>query len=539
MTNRYLHLKALSTLILLVLMTRGHAQTIDAFDPKADDAVWAVCLLPNGKMIVGGIFLNMGGVPRSHIARLNADGTLDSTFNPGADGDVCCLALQEDGKILVGGYFTNLGGQPRAHLARLNADGSLDLTFAVDTDDTVFCIALDPAGRTLVGGMFTEVAGQHRTCIARLNADGILDSAMSPEVSEYSGSDAPIILTMAIQPDGKVLVGGYFAALGGHTNYGIGRLYENGTVDANFSPANDWCAYAFTVQPDSKILVAGGFGMLCGQPRCAIGRLNSDGALDTTFNPATSIPIGYASIGLQADGKMTCGGMGDPDTPGVRQIVRFDQQGSVDQTLSATADSDVEGLALQADGKIVVNGYFTNLSGTARLRLARLNNTGTAPQRLSMQNSTITWTRGGTSPECWRTSFDFTTNNGVDWTRAGAGVRRAGGWELTGVSLPTNALIRARGFVAGGSANASSWYVESMLGPCTPPVLFRNADGPASDPFGFSIQAGIGRLVTVQASTDLVNWVSVSTNTMSAETISFVDPTAANYPARFYRALSQ
>jgi hypothetical protein len=193
---------------------------------------------------------------------------------------------------------------------------------------------------------------------------------------------------------------------------------------------------------------------------------------------------------------------------------------------------------LQSDGKILVNGYFTNLSGTARMRLARLNNTGIATQRLSMQNSTITWSRGGTSPQFWRTSFDFTTN-GVDWSRAGAGTPRLGGWELAGVLVPANATIRARGFVTGSECNASSWYVESLLGPLTTPVLFRNADGSASDPFGFKIQAGIGRLVTVQASTDLVNWVSVSTNTMSAESISFVDPMAANYPARFYRALSQ
>ena len=81
----------------------------------------------DGKILVGGYFTTLGGQPRTNIARLNANGTVDSGFNPGAGGDYArcvALAVQADGKILVGGYFTTLGGQARNYIGRLNADGT-------------------------------------------------------------------------------------------------------------------------------------------------------------------------------------------------------------------------------------------------------------------------------------------------------------------------------------------------------------------------------------------------------------------------------
>ena len=94
--------------------------------PNANDRVRSITVQPDGKILVGGDFLNIGGQKRSRIARLNADGTLDTSFNPNANGDVYSIALQVDGKIVVGGFFTTIGGQTRNHIARFNADGTLD-----------------------------------------------------------------------------------------------------------------------------------------------------------------------------------------------------------------------------------------------------------------------------------------------------------------------------------------------------------------------------------------------------------------------------
>jgi hypothetical protein len=105
---------------------------------------------------------------------------------------------------------------------------------------------------------------------------------------------------------------------------------------------------------------------------------------------------------------------------------------------------------MQTDGEILVGGGFSKLGGQTRNYLGRLNNTSTATQSLILNGPTLTWLRGGTSPEVWRTTFEVSTN-GLDWSSLGAGSRIAGGWELTGVVMPTNATIRARGYTTGES----------------------------------------------------------------------------------------
>ncbi len=139
-------------------------------------------------------------------------------------------------------------------------------------------------------------------------------------------------------------------------------------------------------------------------------------------------------------------------------------------------------LAVQADGKILVGGEFTTLGGQPRNYIGRLNNTAPATQSLTYDGSTLTWLRGGTSPEVWRTTFDASTNSGTDWFGLGAGTRISGGWQLTGVSLPAVWTIRARGFVTGGEFNGSAWFVETNLVTSAPlivaqPVSLTNSIG--------------------------------------------------------------
>ena len=122
----------------------------------ANYAVLALALQPDGKLLIGGGFTAYNGTPRNHIARLNADGSLDASFNPGsgANFEVHALALQSDGKVLIGGTFTSYNGTPRNRIARLNADGSLDASFNPGTgaDTSVRALALQPDGKLLIGG---------------------------------------------------------------------------------------------------------------------------------------------------------------------------------------------------------------------------------------------------------------------------------------------------------------------------------------------------------------------------------------------------
>jgi uncharacterized delta-60 repeat protein len=152
-------------------------------------------------------FSTIGGQTRNRIARLNADGTLDTTFNPNANNYVYSIATQSDGKILVGGLFTSIGGQTRNKIARLNTDGTADSTFDPNADSIVFSIATQSDGKILVGGIFTNIGGQTRNRIARLNADGTLDSTFDPNADNG-------VYSIAIQSDGKILVGGAFTSIG-------------------------------------------------------------------------------------------------------------------------------------------------------------------------------------------------------------------------------------------------------------------------------------------------------------------------------------
>src|SRR5438270_887243 len=117
--------------ILLAAGTAARAQSVDtAFDPGASDFVATVALQPDGKILVGGRFTTFGGGgtgvnSRLHFARLNPDGSLDSSFNPGASDTVWAIAIQSDGRIVIGGNFLSVGGGAgtpvtRNHLARLN-----------------------------------------------------------------------------------------------------------------------------------------------------------------------------------------------------------------------------------------------------------------------------------------------------------------------------------------------------------------------------------------------------------------------------------
>ena len=142
----------------------------------------AVAVQPDGKILIGGSFGTYNGAAAVGVTRLNADGALDTTFNPGgagADGQVVAVAVQPDGKILIGGFFTTYNGVTAYRVARLNADGTRDTTFNagyVAPSTNANALAVQPDGKILVGGYF----GPGPTKLTRLNADGTRDATFNP-----------------------------------------------------------------------------------------------------------------------------------------------------------------------------------------------------------------------------------------------------------------------------------------------------------------------------------------------------------------------
>jgi len=130
-----------------------------------------VAVQADGKIVFGGGFTAVNGVPRQSLARVNADGTLDTQFNAGANGEVHGVLAQPNGRIVIVGDFTTLNGQPRVRVGRVNWDGSLDPTLTVSADAFVRAAALQPDGKILVGGAFTNLGGMYRTFVGRIDAD--------------------------------------------------------------------------------------------------------------------------------------------------------------------------------------------------------------------------------------------------------------------------------------------------------------------------------------------------------------------------------
>ncbi len=402
--------------------------------------------------MLGGYFTSVGGTTRNRIARLNADGTLDSAFNPNANDNVFSVAIQPDGKILLGGNFTSVGGATRNYIARLNANGTLDSTFNPNLNGYVHSVTLEPNGKILLGGYFTSVGGTTQNRIARLNANGTLDSAFNPNADSE-------VYSVAIQSDGKILLGSYFTSVGGR-NF-IARLNADGTLDSAFNPNVNSSVYSMAIQSDGKILLGGYFTSVGGTTRNRIARLNADGTLDSAFNPNADSYV--ESMAIQSDGKILLGGYFTSVGGTTRnRIARLNADGTLDSAFNPNADDAVRSVALQADGKILLGGDFTSVGGTARNYIARFVNEP-ATQTLEKPDVTqLRWLRGGTAPEIEQVVFEQLV--GSSWSPLGTGTRISGGWEKTGLSLPADGFVRARGISRGGGLNGSGSIIEQVLG---------------------------------------------------------------------------
>ena len=341
--------------------------------------VYSTVLQADGKIIVGGNFTSFNGVTINRVARLHADGTLDTSFNPGSglNNTVFSLAVQTDGKIIVGGLFTTINGTIRNRIVRLNSDGSIDTTFVIGTgfNNTVNSLIVQSDGKILVGGSFTSFNGTTTNRIARINTDGSMDTAFSP------GTFNDEIYAMAINSNGKIIVGGRFTTFNFNTVNRFVRLNANGTQDfsSNSGSGFDKEVRSISIKPDGKIIVGGDFLAFQGTTRYRAACLNADGSLDTSFD-AGLIGGKVLSSAVQADGKIIlCGEFNLQNNIVKSRINRLNSDGTSDIFFNPSTgfDNIVNHVAIQANGKILVGGLFSTFNGEIRHKLARLNTDGT------------------------------------------------------------------------------------------------------------------------------------------------------------------
>jgi uncharacterized delta-60 repeat protein len=247
-----------------------------------------VAVQSDGKILTAGAFTSIQGTARGRIARLNADGSLDTSFQnglSGADRAVYCLAVQTNGQVLLGGDFSTLNGIARNRIGRLNSNGSLDTSFLnglSGANDWVEILSVQADGKILVGGYFTSVNNTSRNFLARLNSDGTLDNTFMNGLSGANNA----IFAIALQPDAKIIIGGAFTNFNGTAANYLSRLNPDGSLDGSFLSGlsgPDNVVNAIVIQPDNKIILGGAFANVNGTARNRLARLNPDGSLDTTF----------------------------------------------------------------------------------------------------------------------------------------------------------------------------------------------------------------------------------------------------------------
>ncbi len=424
--------------------------------PGPNNLVYTTAGQPDGRNVLGGNFTGFSAGTPNRAARLLADGTLDLTFNPDADDLVTSVLVQPDGGIILGGAFTTLGGVARNHLARVDGNGILDPAFNPDVDGSVSAIALQPDGKIVIAGGFSTVAGVARSKIARLNANGTLDAGFDPNVNRA-------VYTIAVQPDGKILLGGNFDTVGGVTRNRIARVNANGALDTAFDPNVNSDVTSLALQADGRIVFGGQFTTVGGVTRNRVARITVAGTLDTGYDP--NVDSAVYSMAAQTDGKVIIGGAFNNVGGAARvRIARLNADGTPDASFISSTEDLVFSTAVQADGKVVIAGYFFTVGGVSSRSLARLDN-DTATQSLIVPNATrVQWLRGGASPETSQVTFEVSTNGGATWSLLGAGGRLAlaPGWELTGLNLAGEGLIRARARTLGGAYTGSSGLVETI-----------------------------------------------------------------------------
>jgi uncharacterized delta-60 repeat protein len=281
-------------------------------------------VLPDGGILIAGVFSSIDGVPRVGLARLLPGGALDHAWVPaslGLNSEVSVLAVLGDGRILIGGVFESVGGQAHRNLALLKADGSVDGALAdliplTSPRGLVQAFAVQPDGRVWVGGSFTGVAG--RTYLFRLNTDFTVDTGF-PDLGFVGGRDGGV-RSLAWTPDGRLWIGCGVTRVGAYEAGQLFRIFTDVT-----GPTVGYAGRDLTPEPGSSATLR---GTVTGSYTGLQWRFNGDpipGAtgLELVLGEVSPADSGRYQLAVTSEGGLHVSG---PATVRVRGAVVIDRQ---------------------------------------------------------------------------------------------------------------------------------------------------------------------------------------------------------------------
>jgi uncharacterized delta-60 repeat protein len=283
--------------------------TVGGFFNPPGPELHAVCLDGN-HIYIGGIF---NGPARTNMARLNFNGSLDASFAPSLppNGRVRVFVPQTNGGVIVGGEFTSINGVTRGRLARLNANGSLDTNYSqgAGANGMVRTALPLPNGKLLIGGLFSSFDGVPQNGLARLNNDGSLDTTFLLQSNAAMGG----VYFLAYSGE-QILVGGDFTALGEASAVRLGRISADGLVDPNLNIGNGFvggAVYTVTEEYNGKLVVGGNFTNFNNAPANYLVRLHPNGVRDETFHTGAGPAEAVLVSTLAPNGEIFVGGLFD------------------------------------------------------------------------------------------------------------------------------------------------------------------------------------------------------------------------------------
>ena len=383
------------------------------------DAAYAVAMQPDGKIVITGRTSN-ASYDNFLVMRYNSDGSLDTSFD--SDGIVITdymggietgwsVLIQPDNKIVIAGTHWSPVLKDDIAIVRYNTDGSLDTTFDSDgivtTDingfaEYAWAAALQTDGKILIAGYDDSMLVTRNFAVVRYNTNGSLDTTFGSGgiVTTVMGGVSSEIRAIAIQPNGKIVVGGSVTYNISVRNFALARYNIDGSLDNTFNSDGKVTTsfgaitadmiLGLAIQPDGKIIATGSAINNATNYNFALARYTSIGNLDNTFDADGKQTIDFAGLedesygmGLQADGKIVLAGRSYNGVNYDIAVARVNTDGSLDSTFDndgkvttpiGIAYEVGNSMVIQNDGKIVVAGWSYMGTSIDDVALVRYNN---------------------------------------------------------------------------------------------------------------------------------------------------------------------
>jgi uncharacterized delta-60 repeat protein len=287
----------------------------------ADGSVRTIAIQADDKILIGGTFKSVSGVAVASIARLNSDGTLDSTFSSGTgfDGPVYSISVQSDDKSIIVGDFVGYNGLPENRIVRLNQDGTIDTTinFGTGADRFIAAAGVQPDRKIVIGGGFTEFNGEKKNFIARIFG-GALAGSGAVEFAEAnisvieSETNAIVAVRRVGGLSGPVTVD--YATRPGSADAGADYLDVSGTL--TFAPGENFKTFQIPIiddllaESDETVLLsltnAVGVSAISHQPVATLKIISDDSVVqfsDASYSVNENVVGGHAVISVSRIGQ--------------------------------------------------------------------------------------------------------------------------------------------------------------------------------------------------------------------------------------------